>query len=139
MAHGSSWAGGQTGAAALGLHHSHGNVGYQSHLQPIPQLVAVLEFNPLSEAKWLNPHPHGYGQGSFLLSRNRNSWDYIFLNLCTLNLSYFFNNGSFLDSKCSFLKISENFQMYYNISCNHQSQSHILTHKFKFYMILNYK
>ena len=43
VAHGSSWARGQIRAAAASLHYSHSNVSSQSHLQPTPQPVEMLD------------------------------------------------------------------------------------------------
>ena len=43
VAYGSSQARGGIGAAAAGLHHSHSNVGSEPHLQPMLQLVAMLD------------------------------------------------------------------------------------------------
>ena len=40
---------GQIGAAAASLYHSHSNSGSKPHLQPIPQLTAML--TPLSKAR----------------------------------------------------------------------------------------
>lgn len=46
--------------------------------------------------------------------------------LCRYGKFDFSNSGGFLDSKCSFLKTSDNFQMYYKISHNLQSEvSHL--------------
>ena len=42
-AYGSSQNWGQIGAAASGLHHSHSNTGSEPHLQPTPQLTALLD------------------------------------------------------------------------------------------------
>ena len=42
-AYGSSQSRGQIGAAAASLHHSHSNVGSEPHLQPMPQLMAMLD------------------------------------------------------------------------------------------------
>ena len=56
VAHGSSQARGQIGAAAAGLHHSQSN------------------------ARSFNPHPHGYQSGSLPLSHNGNSLLAWFLN-----------------------------------------------------------
>ena len=39
--------GGQTGAAATGLHHSHNNARSEPGLQPTPQLAATLD--PLTQ------------------------------------------------------------------------------------------
>ena len=46
MAHGSSQARSQIGAAA-GLHHSHSNAVTESHLGPTPQLTATPDPEPL--------------------------------------------------------------------------------------------
>ena len=43
VANGGSQARGQIGAVATGLHHSHSNAGSKSHLQPTPQLTAMLD------------------------------------------------------------------------------------------------
>ena len=43
VAYGSSQARGQTGVAAAGLHHSHSNAGSKLHLQPTPQLSAMMD------------------------------------------------------------------------------------------------
>ena len=43
MTHGSSEARGQIGAVAAGLQHGHSNTRSQLHLQPIPQLMAMLD------------------------------------------------------------------------------------------------
>ena len=43
VAYGSSQGRGQIGAIAAGLHHSHSNVGSEPHLQPTPQLTAMLD------------------------------------------------------------------------------------------------
>ena len=42
MAYGNSQARGEIEAAAAGLHLSHSNVSSEPHLQPTPQLVAML-------------------------------------------------------------------------------------------------
>ena len=41
--YGSSWARGRIRAAAIGLCHSHGNMGSKPHLQPTQRLVATPE------------------------------------------------------------------------------------------------
>ena len=46
-----SQARGWISAAAASLHHSHSNEGSEPHLRPIPQLMATLVLNPLSEAR----------------------------------------------------------------------------------------
>ena len=43
MAHGGSQARGQIRAVAVGLYHSHSNVGSEPGLQPTPQLTAILD------------------------------------------------------------------------------------------------
>ena len=43
VANGSSWARGQTGAAAADLCHSHANTRSEPHLRPVPQLAAMLD------------------------------------------------------------------------------------------------
>ena len=42
-AYGGSWARDEHGAAAAGLHHCHSNAGSDLHLQPTPQLMAMLD------------------------------------------------------------------------------------------------
>ena len=42
-AYGGSQARGPIGAVAAGLHHSHSNAGSEQRLQPIPQLMAMLD------------------------------------------------------------------------------------------------
>ena len=41
MAYESSWARGQIGAAAAGLHHSQRDTRPEPHLQPMPELIAM--------------------------------------------------------------------------------------------------
>ena len=43
VAYGGSQATGQIGAVAAGLQHSHSNVRSKLHLQPIPQVTAMLD------------------------------------------------------------------------------------------------
>ena len=43
QAYGSSQARGPIGAVAIGLHHSHSNMGSELRLQPTPQLSATLD------------------------------------------------------------------------------------------------
>ena len=50
-AYGSSQARNQIGATAAGLHHSHSNTGSKLHLQPTPQLMAMLD----SLVHWVRP------------------------------------------------------------------------------------
>ena len=49
MACGGSQARGRIGAIAASLHHS--NARYELNLQPIPQLAAMVDLNPMSEAR----------------------------------------------------------------------------------------
>ena len=42
-AHGGSQASGRIGAVTTGLHQSHSNAGSEPHLQPTPQLTAMLD------------------------------------------------------------------------------------------------
>ena len=42
-AYGGSQAGGLIKAAAAGLYHSHRNAGFELHLQPTPELTAMLD------------------------------------------------------------------------------------------------
>ena len=51
MAYGVSKARGQIWVTAAGLHHSHSNVGSELCLQPIPQLMVMLDPNPLSKMR----------------------------------------------------------------------------------------
>ena len=55
-----SQARGQIGAVATGLHHSHSNAGSESHLQPTPQFMAVLDPQPIDQDQGSNLHPHRY-------------------------------------------------------------------------------
>ena len=57
---GGSQARGQTGATAVGPHHSHSNAWIELHLQPTPQLTAMPDPRPTERGQGLNPHPHGY-------------------------------------------------------------------------------
>ena len=43
VSYGGSQAGGPIRAVAAGLHHSHSNEGSKPHLQPTPQLTAMLD------------------------------------------------------------------------------------------------
>ena len=58
MAHGSSQASGQTGAAA-GICHSHSNIRCQLHLQPMLQFMATPDPEPTEQGQGMDPHPHG--------------------------------------------------------------------------------
>ena len=51
MAYGDSQARGQIKAVAASLHHSHSNTRSEACLKPIPQLTAMPNPNPLSEAR----------------------------------------------------------------------------------------
>ena len=51
MAYGDSQARGRIGAVATGLRQSHSNVGSEPRLQPISQLTATLDPNPLNKAR----------------------------------------------------------------------------------------
>ena len=59
-AYGSSQARGPIGATTAGLHHSHSNMGSKPHLQPTPQLTAMLDPWLTERDQGLNLHPHGY-------------------------------------------------------------------------------
>ena len=50
-AYGGSQASGLNGAVAASLRHSHSNAGSEPHLRPIPQLTAMPDPHPLSEAR----------------------------------------------------------------------------------------
>ena len=56
-AYGSSWSRGWIRAAAAGLCHSH-NTQSEPHLQPMPQLVAMLAHEHTDQSQGSNPHPH---------------------------------------------------------------------------------
>ena len=60
MAHGSSQARGQPGAAPASLHHSHSNARSGPHLQPTPQLAVTLDPLPTERGQGSKPHHHGY-------------------------------------------------------------------------------
>ena len=60
MAYGSSQARGQIRAVAASLHHSHSNDRSKLHLQPPPELPAMLDPQPTEQGQGSNPHPHGY-------------------------------------------------------------------------------
>ena len=59
MAYGSSQASGRFGAVALGLHHSHSNLGSEPCLQPTPQHMAVPDPQPTEQGQGSNLQPHG--------------------------------------------------------------------------------
>ena len=59
MAYGSSQARGLMGAVAAGLCQSRSNVGSEPHLQPIPQLTATPDPQPIERGQGSNPKPHG--------------------------------------------------------------------------------
>ena len=52
--------GGQIGAAAAGLHHSHSHARSELHLQSTPQLSAMPDPYATERGQGLNLHPHGY-------------------------------------------------------------------------------
>ena len=57
-AYGCSQARGEIRVAAAGLHHSHSNSGSESHLQPMPQLMAMLDPEPTEQGQGSNLRPH---------------------------------------------------------------------------------
>ena len=66
--------GGQMGAAAAGLHHSHSNVGSELHLQPLLRSSQQRwTLNPLSEARDRTHILIDTSQVLNLLIHNRNS------------------------------------------------------------------
>ena len=58
-AYGGSQAGGPIGAIAIGLHHSHSNVGSEPYLRATPRLMATPDPQPTERGQGFNPHPHG--------------------------------------------------------------------------------
>ena len=50
---------GPIGAIAAGLYQSHTNAGSEPHLQPTPQLTAMLDPYPTERGQRLNPHQIG--------------------------------------------------------------------------------
>ena len=58
-AHGDSQARGRIGTVAVGLCHSHSNLGSEPYLQPTLQLTAMLDSSPTEQGQGLNPQPHG--------------------------------------------------------------------------------
>ena len=70
---------GPIGAVALGLHHSHSNLGIQA-VSVTPALV-TSDPQPTEWDQGLNPHPHGYQLGLFLLSHKGRSWEMPFFKL----------------------------------------------------------
>ena len=79
MAYGGSQARGLIAAAASSLHHSHSNMGSETHLRPTPQ--AMPDPEPTGRGQASNLHPHGYCLKSFPLSHDRNSPLVHFLHL----------------------------------------------------------
>ena len=67
-AHGSSQARGSNPSHSASLCHSHSNTRWELHLQSTPHLGQCGILNPLSDARDLNPHPHGHYVG-FLTHR----------------------------------------------------------------------
>ena len=59
----SSWARGQNGAAAAGLHHNHDNTGFQVHLQHTRQCVATPDPYPTEQGQGSNQHPYRHYAG----------------------------------------------------------------------------
>ena len=59
MAHGNSQARGLIGAVATGLCQSHSNARTKPSLQPIPQLMAMLDPRPTEQGQGSNLKPHG--------------------------------------------------------------------------------
>ena len=51
MVYGSSWAKGRIEDADASLFHGHSNAGSELHPQAVLQLVAMLDLNPLREAR----------------------------------------------------------------------------------------
>ena len=60
VAHRSSQARGLVGAATAGLHHSHGNPGFELYLQPVLQLAAMPDPQPTERGQGLNLYAHGH-------------------------------------------------------------------------------
>ena len=95
IVYGSSQASGQTGAAVGSLRHSHTRS--EPCLWPTPQLTAMLDPLPTELVQGLNPHPHGYQLGLFLLHHDGNSL-ILFYDLCfyqytedsPISISFFF-------------------------------------------------
>ena len=58
-AYGGSQARGLIEAVAACLHHSHSNAGSEPHLQPTPQLMAMLDPSPTERGQGSNPKPYG--------------------------------------------------------------------------------
>ena len=56
---GGSWARSRIRATPASLHHSHSNVGSEPHLQPTPQLMAMLDPQPTEQGQGWNPQPRG--------------------------------------------------------------------------------
>ena len=79
MAHGSSQFRGRIEPAAASLPYSHSNVGSKLHLQPTPQLTAMLDPQPTEQDQGSNPQLHVSLSDSFLLRHNRNSRLNLFL------------------------------------------------------------
>ena len=58
MAYGGSQARGQIGAVATGLCHSHSNTRSETHLQPTPQVMAMLDRWSTEQGQGSNLRPH---------------------------------------------------------------------------------
>ena len=94
VAHGSSQARCQTGAAASGLHHSHSNMGSEPCLRATPQLMATPDPQPTEQGWGLKLGPHGYSSDLSPLSHDGNSLNFYTFNFgfhqCPLNKSWFY-------------------------------------------------
>ena len=83
VAHESSQARGQIGAAATGPPHSHSNAGSEPHPWPTPQVTATLDPQPTERGQGLNSRLHGHQSGWLLLSHSGNSQTWaLFRILC---------------------------------------------------------
>ena len=72
VVYGDFQAGGQMGAAAAGLHHSHHKEGSEPHLRPTSQPTAMPGPQPTERGQESNLRPHGYWSDSFPLSHDGN-------------------------------------------------------------------
>ena len=55
--------GGESGAVAASLHHSHSNGVFRPYLQPMPQLTATPDLQPTERGQGSNQCPHGHQSG----------------------------------------------------------------------------
>ena len=60
VAYGGSQARDQIGAKAAGIRHSHSNMGFKTHLKPMPEHMAMPDPQPTERGQGSNQHPHGY-------------------------------------------------------------------------------